>query len=306
MREAERPGTIATADAGAEAVAPFEIRRPLQQTEPFVFNSPHSGRIYPELFLNMSRLDRLAIRRSEDHYVDELFANVVQMGAPMLAAQFPRAWLDVNREPYELDPRMFDGPLPPFANIGSMRVAGGLGTIPRLVAENMDIYRGRLSVEEGLSRIEQVYRPYHANLRRLIAQTHVQFGKAILIDCHSMPANVRVAGGSRRPDIIIGDRYGASAAHDLSRAAVSFLSGLGYHVVRNKPYAGGFITEHYGRPGRGLHALQIEINRGLYVNEATLEKKTGFDLLKADLAEFAGEMMGYVREGMAEDQLAAE
>ena len=131
-------------------------------------------------------------------------------------------------------------------------------------------------------------------------------GKAILIDCHSMPANVRVAGGSRRPDIIIGDRYGASAAHDLSRAAVSFLSGLGYHVVRNKPYAGGFITEHYGRPGRGLHALQIEINRGLYVNEATLEKKTGFDLLKADLAEFAGEMMGYVREGMAEDQLAAE
>ena len=306
MREAERPGTGGTPEAGAEAIAQFEIRRPLQQTEPFVFNSPHSGRIYPELFLSMSRLDRLAIRRSEDHYVDELFANVVQMGAPMLAAQFPRAWLDVNREPYELDPRMFDGPLPPFANIGSMRVAGGLGTIPRLVAENMDIYRGRLSVEEGLSRIERVYRPYHANLRRLIAQTHVQFGKSILIDCHSMPANVRVAGGSRRPDIIIGDRYGASAAHDLSRAAVSFLSGLGYHVVRNKPYAGGFITEHYGRPGRGLHALQIEINRGLYVNEATLEKTAGFDLLKADLVEFIGEMMGYVREGMAEDRLAAE
>jgi len=306
MREAERPGTIGTADAGAEAVAPFEIRRPLQQTEPFVFNSPHSGRIYPELFLNMSRLDRVAIRRSEDHYVDELFADVVQMGAPLLAAQFPRAWLDVNREPYELDPRMFDGPLPPFANIGSMRVAGGLGTIPRLVAENMDIYRGRLSVEEGLSRIEQVYRPYHANLRRLIAQTHVQFGKAILIDCHSMPANVRVAGGSRRPDIIIGDRYGASAAHDLSRAAVSFLSGLGYHVVRNKPYAGGFITEHYGRPGRGLHALQIEINRGLYVDEASLAKTPGFELLKADLAEFAGEMMAYVRDGMSDDRLAAE
>jgi N-formylglutamate deformylase len=199
--------------------------------------------------------------------VDELFSGVVQLGAPLLAALFPRAWLDVNREPYELDPRMFDGPLPPFANIGSMRVAGGLGTIPRLVAENMDIYRGRLSVEEGLSRIERVYRPYHASLRKMIAQTHVQFGKAILIDCHSMPANVRVAGGSRRPDIIIGDRYGASAAHDLSRAAVAFLSGLGYHVVRNKPYAGGFITEHYGRPSRGLHALQIEVNRGLYVDE---------------------------------------
>ncbi|MBU2484114.1 MAG: N-formylglutamate amidohydrolase [Alphaproteobacteria bacterium] len=306
MQEAERPGTGGKPDAGSQAVAPFEIHRPLQQTEPFVFNSPHSGRIYPDSFLSMSRLDRVSIRRSEDHFVDELFSSVVQLGAPMLAAQFPRAWLDVNREPYELDPRMFDGPLPPFANIGSMRVAGGLGTIPRLVAENMDIYRGRLSVEEGLSRIEQVYRPYHANLRRIIAQTHVQFGKAILIDCHSMPANVRVAGGSRRPDIIIGDRYGASAAHDLSRAAVSFLSGLGYHVVRNKPYAGGFITEHYGRPARGLHALQIEINRGLYVDEASLEKTTGFELLKADLWEFASQMMAYVREGFSEDRLAAE
>ena len=306
MEDAERPGTANPSDAGTRAVAPFEIRRPLQQTEPFVFNSPHSGRIYPESFLSVSRLDRRSIRRSEDHFVDELFGGVVQLGAPMLAAQFPRAWLDVNREPYELDPRMFDGPLPPFANIGSMRVAGGLGTIPRLVAENMDIYRGRLNVEEGLSRIELVYRPYHASLRRLIAQTHVQFGRAILIDCHSMPANVRVAGASRRPDIIIGDRYGASAAHDLSREAVSILSGLGYHVVRNKPYAGGFITEHYGRPGRGLHALQIEINRGLYVDETSLEKTSGFEFLKADLTEFASQMMAHVRNGLADDRLAAE
>ncbi|MDP3524175.1 MAG: N-formylglutamate amidohydrolase [Hoeflea sp.] len=302
MREADMRGT----ESEPEAVAPFEIRRPAHQTEPFVFNSPHSGRVYPESFLKMSRLDRMSIRRSEDHYVDDLFAGVIQLGAPLLAAQFPRAWLDVNREPYELDPRMFDGALPPFANIGSMRVAGGLGTIPRLVAENMDIYRDRLSVEEGLSRIERVYRPYHATLRRIIAQTHVQFGKAILIDCHSMPANVRVAGGQPRPDIIIGDRYGASAAHDLSRAAVSFLSELGYRVVRNKPYAGGFITEHYGRPARGLHALQIEVNRGLYVNEATLERTTGFDLLKADLTEFAGQMMAFVRQDLSEDRLAAE
>lgn len=306
MGETDRPGMRGDQDAVSHAAAPFEIRRPAQQTEPFVFNSPHSGRVYPDSFLNMSRLDRMAIRRSEDYFVDELFAGVVELGAPMQAAQFPRAWLDVNREPYELDPRMFDGPLPAFANIGSMRVAGGLGTIPRLVAENMDIYRGRLSVEEGLGRIERVYRPYHASLRRIIAQTHVQFGKAILMDCHSMPANVRVAGGNRRPDIIIGDRYGASAAHDLSCAAVSILSGLGYHVVRNKPYAGGFITEHYGRPARGLHALQIEINRGLYVDEARLEKTAGFDLLKADLSEFAGDLMAYVREAMSEDRLAAE
>lgn len=306
MRDADRPGGGQKPNADHESVAPFEIRRPSQQTEPFVFNSPHSGRIYPEAFLGMSRLDRVSIRRSEDHFVDELFAGVIQLGAPLLAAQFPRAWLDVNREPYELDPRMFDGALPSFANIGSMRVAGGLGTIPRLVAENMDIYRGRISVEEGLSRIERVYRPYHATLRRLIAQTHVQFGKAILIDCHSMPANVRVAGGHQRPDIIVGDRYGASAAHDLSRTAVALLSGLGYRVVRNKPYAGGFITEHYGRPDRGLHALQIEVNRGLYVNEATLERTAGFDLLKADLTEFADQMMVHVRQDLSGDRLAAE
>jgi N-formylglutamate deformylase len=290
----------------SQAPVPFETLRPAQQTQPFVFNSPHSGRIYPEVFLDQSRLDRKAIRRSEDHYVDELFSGVVQQGAPMLVANFPRAWLDVNREPYELDPRMFDGPLPSHANIGSLRVAGGLGTIPRLVAENMDIYKGRLSVEEGLSRIEQVYRPYHVSLRKLIAQTHVLFGRAILIDCHSMPASVRIAGGTRRPDIIIGDRYGASASHDLSRVAVSLLSALGYHVVRNKPYAGGFITEHYGRPGRGLHALQIEINRGLYVNESTLEKTAGFDLLKADLNDFAAKMMAYVRDDLADGRLAAE
>ncbi len=305
MGNAERP-SVGRETETSHAAAPFELHRPAQQTEPFVFNSPHSGRIYPEAFLSASRLDRRSIRRSEDHYVDELFSSVVQLGAPLLAALFPRAWLDVNREPYELDPRMFDGALPPFANIGSMRVAGGLGTIPRLVAENMDIYRGKLSVEEGLSRIEQVYRPYHACLRKTIAQTHVQFGKAILIDCHSMPANVRVAGGNRRPDFIIGDRYGASAAHDLSRAAVSFLSSLGYHVVRNKPYAGGFITEHYGRPGRGLHALQIEINRGLYVNEETLEKTSGFDLLRADLNDFAARMMAHVRDEAADQRLAAE
>jgi N-formylglutamate deformylase len=305
MRDAEGP--IAEGETGiSRAIAPFELHRPAQQTEPFVFNSPHSGRIYPDSFLGMSRLDRRSIRRSEDHYVDELFSNVVQLGAPLLAALFPRAWLDVNREPYELDPRMFEGALPAFANIGSMRVAGGLGTIPRLVAENMDIYRGKLSVDEALARIEQVYRPYHACLRKTVAQTHVQFGKAVLIDCHSMPANVRVAGGNRRPDMIIGDRYGASAAHDLSRAAVSFLSGLGYHVVRNKPYAGGFITEHYGRPGRGLHALQIEINRGLYVNEETLEKTSGFDLLRADLSDFAAKMMAHVRDDLAGRQLAAE
>jgi N-formylglutamate amidohydrolase len=272
----------------------FEVREPVAQTIPFVFNSPHSGRHYPADLIENSNLDSLSIRRSADHYVDELFADAPELGAPLLAAHFPRAYLDVNREPFELDPRMFDGPLPPYVNIGSMRVAGGLGTIPRIVAENMEIYRKRLSVEEGLSRIETIYKPYHTCLRRLIARTHARFGLAILIDCHSMPGNIRLSGSELRPDFIIGDRYGTSASAELSRAALDFLDGMGFSAVRNKPYAGGFITEHYGRPVRGLHALQIEINRALYVDEATLEKKREFPVIAAALSTFMRQMADYV------------
>ncbi|WP_244530421.1 N-formylglutamate amidohydrolase [Rhizobium sp. NFR07] len=285
----------------------FEVREPVAQTIPFVFNSPHSGRHYPADLIANSNLDSLSIRRSADHYVDELFADAPELGAPLLAAHFPRAYLDVNREPYELDPRMFDGPLPPYVNIGSMRVAGGLGTIPRIVAENMEIYRKRLSVEEGLARIEAIYKPYHTCLRRLIARTHARFGLAILIDCHSMPGNIRLSGSELRPDFIIGDRYGTSASAELSRAALDFLDGMGFSAVRNKPYAGGFITEHYGRPVRGLHALQIEINRALYVDETTLEKKREFPVIAAALSTFMRQMAEYVGDfsgGMS--ALAAE
>ena len=285
----------------------FEVREPARQTIPFVYNSPHSGRCYPESFLADSNLDSMSIRRSADHYVDDLFADAPELGAPLLAAHFPRAYLDVNREPFELDPRMFDGPLPPYANIGSMRVAGGLGTIPRIVAENMDIYRRKLSVAEGLSRIEAIYKPYHACLRRLIAATHARFGICMLIDCHSMPGNIRLSGSNVKPDFIIGDRYGTSASAELSRAALSFLSEMGFAAVRNKPYAGGFITEHYGRPVRGLHALQIEINRGLYVDEGTLSKRPEFDAIAAALSLFMRQMADFVADFSAGDTaLAAE
>ena len=287
-------------------IAPFEIRSAAEQRVPFLFNSPHSGRFYPPRFLAMSRLDAVAIRRSEDCFVDELFAGAVGLGAPMLAANFPRAYLDVNREPWELDPRMFSDPVPPHANVRSPRVAGGLGTVPRLVGEGQDIYPRRLPLGEALSRIETIYKPYHDQLKRLITRTHSRFGFAVLVDCHSMPASVRVGDSGIRPDFIIGDRFGASAASALSEHAIGLLVSMGYTVAHNKPYAGGFITEHYGRPARGLHALQIEINRGLYVDEASLEKTAGFDLLKADLWEFASQMMAYVREGFSEDRLAAE
>ncbi len=284
----------------------FEVREPLSHAIPFVYNSPHSGRIYPPEFIAQSRLEGISIRRSEDHYVDELFADASALGAPLLLANFPRAYLDVNREPYELDPRMFDGLLPPYANINSLRVAGGLGTIPRIVAENMEIYARRLSVQEGLDRIEAVYKPYHAALRRLIARTHVQFGFGVLIDCHSMPGNVRVAGTNARPDFIIGDRYGTSASAELSRAAVAILEEMGFTAIRNKPYAGGFITEHYGRPSRGLHALQIEVNRSIYVDEVTLEKRSDFALVAAAITAFMRQMAVYVAQFATDTALAAE
>ncbi|WP_416064687.1 N-formylglutamate amidohydrolase [Rhizobium sp. ZK1] len=284
----------------------FEVHEPVSQTIPFVYNSPHSGRIYPPEFIAQSRLEGISIRRSEDHYVDELFGAAVDLGAPLLLANFPRAYLDVNREPYELDPRMFDGLLPPYANINSLRVAGGLGTIPRIVAENMEIYARRLPVQEGLERVESVYKPYHFALRRLIARTHVQFGFGVLIDCHSMPGNVRVAGSNARPDFIIGDRYGTSASAELSRTAIGILEEMGFAAIRNKPYAGGFITEHYGRPSRGLHALQIEVNRSIYVDEVTLEKRPDFDTVVAAITSFMRQMADYVEKFAGDRALAAE
>jgi len=292
--------------SGFEGFEPFEVRHPARQSVPFVFNSPHSGRLYPESFLKRSRLDARSIRRSEDYYVDELFASVVGLGAPILLAHFPRAYLDVNREPYELDPRMFEGRLPPFANISSVRVAGGLGTIPRLVAENMEIYPGRIAAQEAIERIETIYRPYHACLRRLVAQTHMTFGYAVLIDCHSMPASIRVGDNGVRPDFIIGDRFGISASPALTEMAISLLVGMGYTVAHNKPYAGGFITEHYGRPARHLHALQIEVNRGLYMDERTFQKSAGFDALADDLTRFSADLMSMPDYHFVDLPLAAE
>lgn len=272
-------------------VAPFEVRAGAVQRVPFVFNSPHSGRFYPERFLAMTRLDEHTIRRSEDCYVDELFGGAVGLGAPLLAAHFPRAYIDVNREPWELDPRMFHEPVPSFANIRSPRVAGGLGTVPKLVGEGLDIYPSRLPLSEALSRIDTIYKPYHDALKRLITRTHARFGFAVLIDCHSMPASIRVGEAGLRPDFIIGDRFGVSAAAEVTERAIGLLVSMGYTVAHNKPYAGGFITEHYGRPMRRLHALQIEINRGLYMNERTFQKSPGFDALAEDLRQFCANLM---------------
>lgn len=288
------------------AIAPFVEHAPVDQRAPFVFNSPHSGSHYPERFLAMTRLDRHAIRRSEDCHVDRLFFGAAALGAPLLAANFPRAYLDVNREPWELDPRMFAEPLPSFANARSARVAGGLGTIPRIVGEGQDIYPAKLALAEAVSRIDHVYKPYHRQLRSLMTRTHTRFGHAVLIDCHSMPASIRVGETGVRPDFIIGDRFGTSAAAALSEHAIAILTAMGYTVAHNKPYAGGFITEHYGRPARGLHALQIEVNRGLYMNERTYQRTAGFDALADDLTRFSALMMKLPYEELDPLPLAAE
>jgi len=284
----------------------FQVVKPSEQRVPFVFNSPHSGRCYPPRFLAMSKLDGATIRRSEDCYVDELFADAASLGAPLLSANFPRAYLDVNREPWELDPRMFREPVPSYANIRSPRVAGGLGTVPKLVGEGLDIYPARLPLAEALSRIDHIYKPYHACLAELLSQTRAKFGYAILIDCHSMPASIRIADGSVRPDFIIGDRFGSSAVPALTEHAISLLIAKGYRVVHNKPYAGGFITEHYGRPAERVHALQIEINRGLYMNERTLERSSRFQALANDLKEFAQGLTSIPEQHFLAWPLAAE
>lgn len=297
---------VTTAAGDFSEIPPFEVRSPAEQRVPFVFSSPHSGNFYPERFLAMTKLDRNAIRRSEDCHVDELFGGAVALGAPMLKANFPRAYLDLNREPWELDPRMFAEPVPPHCNIRSARVAGGLGTVPRLVGEGLDIYAGRLPIGEAIGRIEAAYKPFHEALKHLVTRTHAAFGFAVLIDCHSMPAGIRVGDSGLRPDFIIGDRFRTSAARALSEAAISLLSQMGYTVAHNKPYAGGFITEHYGRPARRLHALQVEVNRGLYMNERTFQKTAGFGALADDLTRFSANLMALPDHLFADLPIAAE
>ncbi len=288
-----------------ELAPPFEVARPLALKMPFVFNSPHSGRVYPRAFLAASRLDSLTLRRSEDAYVEELFGFVAEMGAPLLYAHFPRAYLDVNREPYELDPALFHDGLPHYANTQSVRVVGGLGTIARIVSESDEIYREPLTVGAALERINRLYTPYHEILRTLLKEAEAEFGLAVLIDCHSMPSNPMADQGGGRPDFVLGDRYGASCNGELTRLATAQLKSMGYVVALNKPYAGGYITEHYGRPQQGRHALQVEINRALYMDETNFAKSAGFERLKRDLEQVAKALAACV-VGLKTPRAAAE
>ncbi|MDP9096892.1 MAG: N-formylglutamate amidohydrolase [Pseudomonadota bacterium] len=270
-------------------LAPFRIVRPAEQTAPLVFASPHSGRDYPAHFLHQARLDPTTLRRSEDCFVDELFAGATQAGAPMIAANFPRAFCDPNREPWELDPAMFADDLPAWVNTTSARVGAGLGTLARVVASGEAIYRHKLPFEEAELRVHAYWQPYHDALQDLLESTRSRFGVCVLVDCHSMPAQ-GTTPRSEPLEFVLGDAHGTSCAPRVTRAAESALIEMGYRVRRNDPYAGGYVTRHYGRPRDHVHTLQVEIARSLYMDEARLHRADGFVTLQRRMTSFAASM----------------
>lgn len=291
----ETPPSAATVGDSPPA-PPVDIFRPAAQTAPVVFASPHSGRDYAPDFIAQSRLDATTLRRSEDAFVDQLFFRAPEFGAPLIRANFPRAYVDANREAYELDPRMFADPLPDYVITRSPRIAAGLGTIARVVANGEEIYAYPLTFGAARRRIEATHRPYHRALTGLIDETRQAFGGCLLIDCHSMPSNVT---GSRNDhllgDIILGDCHGTAAAAAMTALAERLLRELGFSVTRNRPYAGGYTTRHYGRPRLGVHVLQIEINRGLYLDEAAIAPKPEMADIAARLDDFMAQLCAGAR-----------
>jgi N-formylglutamate amidohydrolase len=278
--------TVEQPRADPGETAPFDLRRREKLSTPVVFASPHSGRIYPQALLSASLLDGHALRRSEDALVDELIAPAFERGVAGVLCRVARVYVDVNRDPWELDPAMFDGRLPAYARSQSARVAAGLGSIARVVGEGQEVYARKLSFAEARARIEAVHRPYHRALHGLLMEARKTFGLAVLIDWHSMPSAAsrsEAQRGRTRPDLVLGDRHGAACGRRLTQTVREALEALGYVVGLNTPYAGGFTTETYGRPAGGYHCLQIEIDRSLYLDEVRLEPSAGFAKLKRDL-----------------------
>lgn len=283
------------------ALAPYEIRGnegPHGAPDlPLIFASPHSGRIYPAPMMAASRLDGAAIRRSEDAFVDELAAGGVGFGAALIANRYARAYVDVNREPYELDPAMFEDELPAYAIAHGPRIDAGLGAVPRIVADGQEIYARKLTFAEAAMRIEAVHAPYHNALTELVSRTHQRHGRAVVIDWHSMPSAAGATTRGGRIDFVLGDRFGQACDPALTSIVEAALRGLGHRVTRNNPYAGGYTTERYGRPAARVHTLQIEINRALYLDEATLTRHEGFKALSADLSALFKTLAQALRDG---------
>ncbi len=277
----------------------IHIHRPTGAAGAAVFSSPHSGREYPAEMIARSRLNARQLRRSEDAFVDELFAAAPGFGAPLLRADAPRAWVDLNRGPEELDPALIEGVRAAGLN---PRLAAGLGVIPRVVAEGVAIYSGKITREEASARLNQCWRPYHDALDALLAEARDRAGIAVLIDCHSMPSDaIRNAPYVRgqRPEVVLGDRFGVSCAPWLTALAEQAFTDAGFRVIRNAPFAGGYITQRYGRPGRGVHALQIELDRALYLDEKRLEKSSRFASVQAALRPVVAALAGAAQSSQA-------
>ena len=266
--------TVATDDYPGHTVL-----RPDEWTSPYLLASPHAGRAYPARFLDASRLTLLELRRSEDAYVDALLPAPDALGVPVLRADFPRAFVDVNRAPYELDPLLFDAPVA-ADTARSGRVLAGFGVVPKLAAEGRAIYAHRLPASEARARIRMCYHPYHAALRGLITECLTRFGEATLIDFHSMPS---AGAGRSLPGVVLGDRFGASCAPEAMRRWEAAFRAEGFSTARNAPYAGGYVTSLYGRPSEGVHVIQVETNRGLYLDERQVARSRGFAATKAAL-----------------------
>ncbi|MEN8919181.1 MAG: N-formylglutamate amidohydrolase [Octadecabacter sp.] len=274
----------------------YLLRRPEVRATSVVFASPHSGRKYPASFLRKIELNEIEVRSSEDAFVDDLFGAALEHGAPLLLAQSPRAYLDLNRGPDELDPAVIEGVRRVAHN---PRIASGLGVIPRVVANGRAIYRGKLTLTEAHERISSVWRPYHDTLQTLLDEAHSAFGEAILIDCHSMPHEaLEHVGppGAARPDIVLGDRFGAAAASSVVEHVEAAFASAGFKVARNMPFAGAYICQHYGRPSRRYHAVQIEIDRSLYMDEALVKPNANFKAFKAVLDGVIAEIVDIGRE----------
>ena len=292
---AHRPASLADLAARRASLAdlasrPLELTLPAQQSSPLILASPHSGRIYPEEFIKQSCLAEIILRQSEDCFIDRLVACGPKLGAPLLSALFPRVFVDPNREPTELDQDMFGERLAMPVNASSPRVLAGLGVIPRLAANEQEIYAAKLPLLEAERRLDLFYRPYHRALTDLVAATKRQFGLCVLLDCHSMPSAGAWMDGlhSRQRidvDYVLGDCFGASCAERITAATEASLSERGAKVRRNNPYSGGYVAQAYGRPAQRVHVLQLEINRVLYMNETTLEPTQGVavvqDVLKS-------------------------
>lgn len=272
---------------------------------PLFITSPHSGSDYPADFLAASLLDAHDIRQSEDMYVDALYADAPKLGIALLAARFPRAYIDLNRAPYELEQALFVDKLPDHIDTRSMRAAAGLGTVPRLVAENTPIYKAKLPFAEAEARIEHIYRPFHKVLRHQLDDLHARCGYSLLLDAHSMPSQAARLSGMNDTDFVLGNRHGRACHPGVTHMVEAFLRSRGWRVGLNKPYAGGHITEQYGAPQHGRHALQIEINRGIYMDEMSHEKHDGFDRLRQDMGDLLKHLIAALPD-MAPDLMAPD